>query len=252
MSLPPIVGDRIEAITVDAWRALVATVMEKHGSRIPSPTSAVQQLRPPLQPHVLRGRWVVSCPYCDGVTLYAYGTQFWYCLEPACPRPHGAALLEVDEPDAPVCCRAEWLLLHRVEHAIDRRTGQPVRGADGAIVTVPKHENRNWNFHAGETTAQLATENLVHGLRADATHAEFAARQPMPSSAIRHTPRDGLTVQPPPRQSRGGPPAERPAVVGAPRVTHYGPDGTEVAEPGRGATPDPPPPDDKSMPPGGS
>ena len=234
MNLPPIVGDQIETISVADWRSLVARVVEKHRLRFKSPTAVVQQLNPPLKPHVLRGRWVVACPYCDGVTLYAYGSATWYCLEPACPRPHGWSLLAVEEPDATEARRGEWLLLHRVEVATDRRTGDPVHGLDGALVTAAKYDNRNWNFHTGETAADLARENTEHGMRAPPVHAEFALNQPIPSSALTHTPQDGLVVRGAARVPPGGPPAERPAGPVAPRVTHYGPDGTAVTEPRRG------------------
>ncbi|QPC82119.1 hypothetical protein G4Y79_20915 [Phototrophicus methaneseepsis] len=93
---------------------------------------------PSAPAEIIRGCWVVRCPYCPNVVYIEPGEPF-FCPHCACSGNDFQAM-PVAWPAAKERVQIEWLLMQR-----------------------PNPETRNWLPRDGETLATLQLENLDHG-----------------------------------------------------------------------------------------
>ena len=132
----------------------------------PFPRGKPLNLDPPIKPEIVGGVWCARCPYCGELSPFSWnGGARWYCLNLACPRPHGGRWLRVSRPGGGAM-RASWLLVHRVKPVYDQRTGHAV-DVNGEPLMQPDVANRNWT--STSTGAEVVAENEALGARVTPT-----------------------------------------------------------------------------------
>ena len=150
---PDIVGEDTRTF------ALSMANSRRFRGRMPSPDmrSEPVALTPPLVPIVAHGYWMAICPWCGGGENVMKSDPVFYCLHPACPRPHGASFIAVSFPKDRTLKAAEKLLLARRMQVADQRTGEKMLGP-----TVPDYERRAW-YPETESVAELRRQNKAMG-----------------------------------------------------------------------------------------
>ena len=154
METPDIVGEDTRTF------ALRLAVSPRFRRRLPQPAAndPPVEVSPAIVPIVAHGYWMALCPWCGGGETVMRSDPVMYCLNPACPRPHGGRLLAVVFPPERTIQRATQALIKRRSTPIDRRTGRPAVGGK----PMPDIERWAW-YPEVEGPDELVAQNVVLG-----------------------------------------------------------------------------------------